>query len=185
MKAGRGFTLAELLITSALISLISGLLLAIWISSRRLVEKTEGELTVQSRVCEPTLRLAHWLRGALYGQDSPLRRPLPGQTGSVLEFYSCDRLVGELPEVDPRHPQTRIYRVETDPQGAWLKLIDTGGATLAQRRIGEEVQLRFYNLDNYQVEVTASAEVQVRAPNGGTHTQSRTLTTVIAAPHVD
>ena len=176
-----GFSLAELLITMGLISLISSLLLGIWLSSRRVVEKTEGKLTVQARVCEPAIRLSHWLNGALsHQEDSPLRLPSEGQRGAVLEFYSCDRLVGDLPEVDPRHPDNYLYRVQAGKDDSlWLQRVEAG-LVKAQRQVGEHVRVNFYNVDNRTLEVQSSAQVELRSRSEEFH-----LSTFIAIPHVD
>lgn len=181
----RGLTLAELLITTGLISLISLLLIVIWISARRLVERTESQQDLQQRLCEPSLRLAHWLRGALYGNDSPVRIPSRGQTAPILEFYSCDRLVGNLPPIAPRQPTLYIYRVFVSgpDQDCWLGRQDTTGLTLEKRRIGKFITLEFTNLDGYQIKIKTSSQGSVRRPGGIWKTLSSSLTTVIAAPY--
>ncbi len=176
----RGLTLAELLVTTGLISLIGALLVVIWISSRRMVGRTEGELDIQEQLCEPSIRLAHWLRGAIYKGDSPINYPPEGQTRDRLEFYSCDRLMGGLPEVVPRHPDIYIYRVYSDAQGLWLGGEDETGKSLKPRRVGRQVELEFTNLDGFRVRVAATASAEVRGK-----TVQRSLTTVVSAPRED
>jgi prepilin-type N-terminal cleavage/methylation domain-containing protein len=181
----RGFTLVEVLVTSAVLVVLGGILLAVWLACRPIFDKTEGKLNAQHRVREPLLRVMKALRTAMGPPgESALLQPPANSSGAMLEFYSCDVLAGRDRPLDPRDPQRFVYRVlRRTHKTLWLEMWDVNRASLLEeRQLGGDVEMRFSNLNSSRVRIEASASVPVRDTRGYVQAESVQMDTVVSVP---
>lgn len=167
-RASRGFTVAEMMVSLAVLGVLSLALAEVYHVSYTVFDNGSGRIVLEQRTREALRRVGPLLSGAVpptENQDAIIV-PAIGNSASSVDFYTAEDLLGAT-VFDPRNPAYLMFRIGWDGGGnlvlwrldAARNALSTPRPRVLARGLSG-VRMTRTSLDAVTVQLTASTSVR-------------------------